>query len=118
MAKKSVLQVVDHRRGYAIAWVEDGEEGAYIGEFKGMTEKESRKGRDARECYLAELVVSQIKSGHQYVAGHLYVWERKSDAEAVRKAINAALKADAETMPEWAAKALAEGWKPPKGWKP
>lgn len=47
-------------------------------------------------------------------------WATRRDASRALKAIEAALKAEEASapMPTWATKALAEGWKPPKGWKP
>lgn len=48
-----------------------------------------------------------------------FMWDSKKQASAALSACNIALKAidDGRPMPEWAVKALEEGWKPPKGWK-
>ncbi len=64
-----------------------------------------------------------IKEGDQDSRGHDstgFWWESESAARAAL----AKVKVIAKTLlndvpwPEWARKALAAGWKPPKGWKP
>lgn len=49
-----------------------------------------------------------------------FVWERRSDAAAALKLIKAGVAARKaqRPMPEWARTAIANGWKPPKGWTP
>lgn len=56
---------------------------------------------------------------------HVYgfVADTKSDMARFKRVCNTALKAERAKRrdvpwPEWAIKATAEGWKPPKGWKP
>jgi hypothetical protein len=45
-----------------------------------------------------------------------FFWESAGEAKAAFRIVKEALKQE-RPMPEWATKALAEGWKPPKGWK-
>ena len=45
-----------------------------------------------------------------------FFFDSRSAANAALKVAKEALKQD-RPLPEWAQKALAEGWKPPKGWK-
>lgn len=48
-----------------------------------------------------------------------FVWENETHAKKALKAINIALKTGRDKqVPEWATKAISEGWKPPRGWKP
>lgn len=46
-----------------------------------------------------------------------FVWHSRKEAEAALRVAKQAMKAD-RPMPDWAVKAAAEGWKPPKGWRP
>lgn len=46
-----------------------------------------------------------------------YFWETKAQATMALRACNAALRTKM-VWPEWATKASAAGWKPPKNWKP
>jgi|GEM_PF-4233254 len=111
------LVVVDYAHGYALQWIVDDDDGAYVGQSADMSEEVSRKSRDDRETYLAEQAAKSSKAEAEIVGG-IYVWESYRAADAVRKAAMLAIKTDAAEMPEWATKALAAGWKPPKGWKP
>lgn len=48
--------------------------------------------------------------------GNGFFWESEKDARAAMRIVKEACKQE-RPMPEWATKALAAGWKPPKGWK-
>jgi hypothetical protein len=52
--------------------------------------------------------------------GQEFRFDSTSVAREALRAVNARLNLDKanKPLPEWAKKALAEGWKPPKGWSP
>lgn len=49
-----------------------------------------------------------------------YIWESKKQAARAMRLARAELKAiqTGRPFPEWAKQALAEGWKPPRRWRP
>lgn len=52
--------------------------------------------------------------------GDGFWWDSKSQTQGALRLAHQAIKAgkDAVPMPEWAVKALEQGWRPPKGWRP
>lgn len=126
--------------GSSVAWFEDGEEGAVIGQdFKTPTDqleeklKEARKesaegnaaAREAIEYLVVELAAQKWVAEHPDVAemgdGGLRLPEAPARAlgDYMRTLKNALARAhDATPWPDWAVKAQAAGWKAPKGWKP
>src|SRR5882762_6400461 len=49
-----------------------------------------------------------------------FYWNTEPQAKRAKTAINAAIKSarSKRPLPDWAIKAIAAGWKAPKGWKP
>lgn len=104
---------------YRIGWFlsEDGDFGAMIGETK-YTEAQIAKmtDREDHECALAYLAA--LKTDGYRVDWRGLIWESRSAAQKALRAIKAAIANADHPWPEWAVKARAEGWTPPKGWKP
>lgn len=113
---KGVLGIREDRYLFRIGWyfADGGDFGAMLGE--GSVPTKAPSGESDWEHWMASRTAAQCKPQRD---GDGFYWESKSDARKALVAINAAIKLRADKpMPEWAAKALAEGWKPPKGWKP
>lgn len=116
------LVVVDARQryaGYSICWFfpDEGEEGGYLGDDK-YTERDLAKAsnREERDHILATITASKTDGAELTRDG--LVWESRTAATNALRAIKAALQNSTAPWPEWAVKAKAEGWTPPKGWKP
>lgn len=106
-----VLAVVDAVAGWSIAWWHEGEDGLYLGQEVPCADQETQVAQDAITA--AGLAPERDRNG-------AWVWGSKRQASAALKVANAALIAaeSDKPLPDWAQKALAHGWKPPKGWKP
>lgn len=48
----------------------------------------------------------------------IFYWETAKEARSVLQQIQLAWLTNVRELPDWAKKALSEGWEPPKGWKP
>ena len=105
----SKLDVFDasYYGGAVIAWVcEDGEIGTVLG----------GSGSSDHETQLAEAAICD--SGvNCSSSSRAFVFESERDARRALRAARAAVKAG-KVWPEWATTAVANGWSPPKGWKP
>ena len=108
---------------YRIGWflTEDDEFGAMLGDHR-YTEAELAKmtSGDDRDCalaYLAAIKTEGVQQG-RYNGSDCLWWESRSAVTKALRAIKAAVANADHPWPEWAVKAKAEGWTPPKGWKP
>jgi hypothetical protein len=91
--------------------------GATLGEgpgtdWKGPAPKSNEDGE--WDHWMAQRAASVSDGVEQDHNG--FFWESKRAARSALRVINEALKHQ-KPMPEWAQKALAAGWKPPKGWR-
>ena len=109
--------------GYCLVWlvtVDDGEvdHGAILGDSLG---KETYSIPEATDEYWENRMtayLASISDGVRHTSSG-FIWETRTAAVKALKAIKMALKLGPNRpVPEWAQKALSEGWKPPKGWKP
>lgn len=108
----SKLGYVDKKHGeFGISWFDEDGEGLAIGE--GQIWKEPVRDSDDWEVWAAENAASTIPRERRESTG-AFVWSRANSGLAM-KAIKAALKVKRPLL-EWEQKALAAGWKPPKGW--
>jgi hypothetical protein len=119
MSKRIPLRVdFDVATGvYRIFWIVDDEfspddsgNGACVGE----------EGDDP-EMTIANVVAEKSESAEKDGSG--FLWSSEREARAVLKNVKAAIRIYHDQManrpwPEWAEKALAAGWKSPKGWHP
>lgn len=111
---KDRLVIEEERRGYRyfIAWylADDGDIGALLGDTH------PHNGTDEHD--IASRAAHEASEGTIESSG--YFWETKAQATTALRAANAALKVARSKipLPEWAKRALAAGWKMPKGWKP
>lgn len=117
MAKKDKLAIFENRGGYTyyIGWLCWDDE---FGDDEGLRLGEGRNSEFA-DHHAAEEAVKDMKDGREGEDGPFW-WESRSGAQKALKVAKEAVKLAAEKrpLPEWAKKALAEGWKAPKGWKP
>lgn len=117
---------------HAIAWylVEDDELGSYVGDLgtgphkmKAGTTEDERIDNEVRTVDNAAYDLwknsSRKESGiYRERPMGTYFWETRSRAMVALRALKAALKAfrsKKAPLEEWEQKALAAGWKPPKG---
>jgi hypothetical protein len=106
---------------YRLGWSieeNDGEIGATVGEtLKAVDDPEpDRANKDDWEFWKAETIARGSEPNRDECG---YRWPSQKAAREVLRQIQAAFKQRAvPEMPTWAVKALAAGWKPPKGWKP
>ena len=110
---------------YSIGWFlrDEGDFGLMLGQWRLDGESLEGESDDTRETDAACDAIRKLSVGQgrpDDLAAREWTWESKSGAtKALRaaKAAAAAAKTD-RPMPEWAVKALAAGFKAPKGWKP
>lgn len=106
---------------YRIYWWIDEDLGGCIGEIKGSEAEEvevAKKGDlETWECYVASRVAASSEG--QKCDWRGFYWDTEKAARAAKKQIEIALRNKPEApWPDWAVKAKAAGWAPPKGWKP
>lgn len=113
MSKDRLARWTDRDHLRSISWFGDEGEGATLGDGHPHDPK-SQDEHDiaSRAAYDAATPCEVAHSG--------YKWATTSEATKALRAANAALKVAQSkvSVPGWAQKALAAGWKMPKGWKP
>ena len=116
---RSVLQVVDDGEyHWRLQWFfpDDDDIGAILGDELYTEEQLNKNKSEDREHILATITASRTVGVEHDRNG--FAWQSKKDATNALRAIKAAMKSDQPPWPEWAVKAKAEGWTPPKNWKP
>lgn len=115
---KDKLQVFEGNFGFYVAWflADECDGGARLGDGYSGRSRPPPENREDYECWLSERVAYEI-AADAYVPGRgVYLWDSRTEASRVLRVINERLKQPRD-LPDWAKKALAEGWKPPKGWQ-
>ena len=109
------IDIFEEHSDIFLAWTPDGyEEGARLGE-ETVTHEEAKTTAGAlefaRSSYRGYIYRNQTG---------VYIFESMRVAKEVKRLVNAALwnMQNEKPLPDWAQKAIAEGWNPPKGWKP
>lgn len=108
------------RGGYEwwIIWIIDGDSGATLGEDT-YTEKDLAKAKPGDWEHVAATIAVSKTEGVTRLGVNGYRWESEEDAKKALRAAKAAIKDKSKKpWPEWATKAVANGWNPPKGWTP
>ena len=100
---------------WGIAWFCDGEEGGHIGECYDATKAEPPRSDDEswQQWTIERAALPFCADGHDHRNG--FKFENQAMARKAMAAIKLALKATRPLF-DWENKALAAGWKPPKGW--
>jgi hypothetical protein len=119
------LAIEERGGAYRIGWYfygdenEDEEFGLMLGDHivsDGIDNRETQAAADAIAAspFRPDYPESLAKRGRAWT------WESKSKAQKALAIANAAIKAlnAKKPWPDWALKAVAAGWKAPKGWKP
>jgi hypothetical protein len=110
------LGIDECSRNYHIGWYfpDEGEFGAYLGDTV-TSKKPNPDDQDEWENWIATQSVREaFPDVHRGLRG--FEFETRKEAQAAMRIAKAAMKQN-KLMPEWATKALAAGWKPPKGWR-
>ena len=110
----------DNYSVWRICWIVDYDQGMTLGEDN--VQQTLSKGRSDvdngdDEHYLATRSVHTSYNVKHDNDG--FFWQNKKDVMAALKLAKLAIKNKNENeddWPDWAKKALAKGWKPPKGW--
>jgi hypothetical protein len=106
------LELYESHQGYQIQWIVDGEPGLTLGEkdIKDITDQETVVACNA---IMESDISTEVDSNGWY-------WETNTAARRALRVAREAIRMSRKdrSLPEWAAKALANGWKMPKGWKP
>lgn len=105
----------DGRYKYRLGWFADGEEGGWLGQDPRDGKGTPPVDRDSWEHWAASKAVGELTSTERDVSG--FYWESDKAARFALRAAKLALK-HKRPLPSWAKTAIANGWKPPKGWKP
>jgi len=113
---KERLQVYDDSGVYRIAWYfpDEGEIGMRLGEdIKDLNK--SGVEADHKEASLAVQAIVGVELDSEG-----FWWDSKTQAQAALRIAKRAIEELEGSMPwpEWAKRAEAHGWRPPKGWKP
>jgi hypothetical protein len=109
---------VDYIGEWRIAWVFEDDVGGLLGQSREDGLGPAPSGIDDWEQWAA---CKAILDAYPDVERdrESFIWSTESSAKKALRIAKASLKGGQEKpMPEWALKALANGWKPPKGWKP
>jgi len=116
----SYLGIDEQDGAWRVAWYlpEDEDFGAYVGdrdvsEYTGGSD-EKKKAR--WEIMTADAAAKPFADGRKDMYG--YRFDSEKQARLAMLAANTSLLNSGAPMPDWAVKATAAGWKPPKGWKP
>lgn len=121
MSRKPYLVVNDHEARdwkYRLSWYfpDDDDIGGSVGDEEYTAEQLTDPEVD-RDCVVAYLAAKDTPDVARDCTG--FYWETAAKANAALRVVKAALRSDGGApMPDWAIKALAAGWKAPKGWKP
>lgn len=100
---------------HRIQWAfPDGELGGYLGQDKNDGSEDPPEDKDAWDHWAASKAVMGLPGADR--DGTSTFWETEAAARVALRLAKAALK-QVKPLPDWAKTALAEGWKPPKGWK-
>ena len=117
----SYLDIDEQGGAIRIAWFfpEDEDFGAYVGDRDVSEARDEDTDEDKKakwEIMTADAAAKPFSCGKSMLYGYEFETEKK--AKLAILAANESLLNDGAPMPEWAVKATAAGWKPPKGWKP
>ena len=109
------VDIFENRSEIFLAWTTDGyDEGARLVEVYDAGEENKA---------IIEALESVKSSNQGYVykdRDGVYTFESIRVAREAKRLVNAALwnVQNKKPLPDWAQKAIAEGWSPPKGWRP
>ena len=118
MKEDNPTLVLEEARGrFYLCWQYPEDTGGVLGQdpSDGEGSCPDDKDQDAWEHWVASKAIRSCKEVQRDPYG--FYFESEALAKKALRVAKAALKAD-KPIPEWAEKALAAGWKPPKGWKP
>lgn len=100
---------------FGIGWLEDGECDAHLGQSTDDGKGPAPKEREDWEWWIASKIMLEMGATRSD-RRTAYVFDSRSAATAAMQRIKLEFSQE-RPMPDWAKKALAEGWKAPKGWK-
>lgn len=99
----------------------EGEFGLVLGQLHPVSADPPEDPGDF-EVWLAETTIGDGKFPGTHLDRNGWYWPSNTAASNVLRAIKEAIKYhrsnNKTSLPDWALKALSEGWKPPKKWKP
>lgn len=107
------LDILEGKFGFQIGWYIPDE-----GEFGLVIDNDPTIDKD--NLLVVQTLIDFCESnGLEVPSLHKeFVFETKAQAVKALRAVNAKLYYRKQELPEWAKRALAAGWSPPKEWKP
>ena len=102
---------------WTLAWwlAEDDAVGAYLGESDDLLrEKKPPEDHEGWQMWAAQKAASESPGVEFSIDHSIFYWHDEKDVKVALKMVNAALKRK-RPLANWEKKALANGWKPPKG---
>lgn len=133
---KPRLVITDENDGHGLAWFFPEEEdiGGRIGEWIHTDDDLTAVNEEIRQAAATDTLNEELFEKRENIVAALtardtknvqtgqfgYCWPSRAAANTALRLINLALKNLTRDVPwpEWALKASAAGWKPPKNWKP
>jgi hypothetical protein len=111
MARSRFIADVNNYGTWSLWWVDDhGEAGGALGDIEFRKEPQNKDDKEIwRACNAAKPFVETRSKAYGYE------FATKTHCMAARRAADAAIRNT--PVEEWEARALAAGWKPPKGWR-
>jgi hypothetical protein len=115
--KKDRLVLVDKAYHFSIKWylAEEHDFGATLGEDSRPPSSKPPADRGDWEHWAANKALWEMQPRPRRNKEGFY-WDTRAEAMRALAVVKEVMK-QGRPMPEWAQKALAEGWKPPKGWR-
>lgn len=127
MSSLDVFDADGYGEAYYIAWIFDGDEGGILGDETytdvDLAKAAAKSDDDSWQHIKATITASKTervdrRRVHRAMST-CYVWPTRKAATAALRAVKAAIKDRSDVpWPDWAVKAKAAGWTPPKGWAP
>lgn len=115
MAGRFIVDEVRYLHAYAIGWSEDGECDAQLGQSADDGQGPEPTDRDDWEWWKASKVCIELGATRNVERGFFSFGSYAKAKEALTR-IKLELQQE-RPLPDWATRALEQGWKPPKGWK-
>ncbi len=113
------LDLIMRQEAHAIACVFEDDIGLIVGSDTRTASKSDAEVKAVHQAVMAYVNTLELENDwfEDRNSGAICFWSLKNAKKALKIA-RAAQKNVERPLPKWAIKATAEGWRPPRGWKP